>query len=129
MVEPLPNTKERRPSLMSYQDRTLTCQDCGQEFTFSADDQQYHAEKGYTNEPKRCPLCRSSRRAGGGGGGGGGYSGGRREMHQARAAGAQVGPPFAFLRADGALPSSHVCYNPLSRSPQAKQRRATPWLA
>jgi hypothetical protein len=38
---------------MSYEDRTLTCQDCGQEFTFSADDQQYHAEKGYTNEPKR----------------------------------------------------------------------------
>ena len=49
---------------MSYEDRTLTCQDCGQEFTFSADDQQYHAEKGYTNEPKRCPLCRASRRSG-----------------------------------------------------------------
>jgi len=48
---------------MSYQDRTLTCQDCGQSFTFSADDQQYHAEKGYTNEPKRCPSCRQTRRS------------------------------------------------------------------
>ena len=38
-----------------YQDKTLTCQDCGQAFTFSADDQQYHADKGYSNEPKRCP--------------------------------------------------------------------------
>ena len=81
---------------MSYEDRTLTCQDCGQEFTFSADDQQYHAEKGYTNEPKRCPLCRSSRRAGGGGGGGGGYSSGRREMHPATCAqcGKQTQVPF-----------------------------------
>ena len=48
---------------MSYEDRTLTCQDCGQSFTFSADDQAYHAEKGYTNEPKRCPSCRQARRS------------------------------------------------------------------
>lgn len=49
---------------MSYQDKTLTCQDCGQSFTFSADDQEYHAQKGYTNEPKRCPSCRQQRRLG-----------------------------------------------------------------
>jgi CxxC-x17-CxxC domain-containing protein len=70
-----------------YQDKTLTCQDCGQSFTFSAEDQAYHAEKGYSNEPKRCPDCRQNRRAdrggGGYGGGGGGYGGGRREMHPA----------------------------------------------
>ncbi len=48
---------------MSYQDKTLTCRDCGQSFTFSADDQRYHAEKGYTNEPKRCPDCRRARRS------------------------------------------------------------------
>jgi CxxC-x17-CxxC domain-containing protein len=75
---------------MSFADRTLTCQDCGAEFTFTADDQQYHRDKGYTNEPKRCPNCRQSRRSSGGGyggggsyGGGGGYGGGRREMHDA----------------------------------------------
>ena len=69
---------------MTYQDRTLTCQDCGQAFTFSADDQSYHAEKGYTNEPKRCPSCRQARRGQGGGGGfGGGYDRGPREMHSA----------------------------------------------
>lgn len=75
---------------MTYQDRTLTCSDCGQPFTFSADDQSYHAQKGYTNEPKRCPTCRASRReqrysggySSGGGGGGGGYGGGyQREMY------------------------------------------------
>jgi CxxC-x17-CxxC domain-containing protein len=63
---------------MNYEDRTLTCVECGQGFTFSADDQSYHAEKGYTNEPKRCTSCRQARRDGGGGGGG---YGGPREMH------------------------------------------------
>lgn len=75
---------------MSYEDRTLTCVDCAQGFTFSADDQAYHAEKGYTNEPKRCPSCRAERRSqrdgggfggGSGGGSGGGYNRGPREMH------------------------------------------------
>ena len=47
---------------MNYEDRTLTCQDCSQSFTFSADDQSYHATKGFTNEPKRCDSCRQARR-------------------------------------------------------------------
>lgn len=69
---------------MSYQDRTLTCQDCGQSFTFSADDQTYHAEKGYTNEPKRCPDCRRARRSERDyGGSSGGYGRSAREMHPA----------------------------------------------
>lgn len=58
---------------MPYTDRTLTCADCGAEFTFSADDQEYHASRGYTNEPRRCPNCRQQRRAERGDGGGGGY--------------------------------------------------------
>jgi len=68
---------------MEYEDRTLTCQDCGQSFTFSADDQSFHAMKGFTNEPKRCTSCRQSRRSerNGGGGGGGGYNQGPREAH------------------------------------------------
>lgn len=47
---------------MEYQDRTLSCQDCGTGFTFSADDQAYFAQRGFTNEPKRCPSCRANRR-------------------------------------------------------------------
>lgn len=65
--------------MMNYQDKDLTCQECNQTFVFTADDQSYHAEKGYTNEPKRCPTCRQARRQSGGGGGG--YSQGPREMH------------------------------------------------
>ena len=68
---------------MPFTDKTVTCQDCSQQFTFTADDQEFFATKGYT-EPKRCPSCRQVRKAergdgGGYGGGGGGY--GSRQMH------------------------------------------------
>ena len=47
---------------MVFQDRSMVCVECGETFAFSADDQRYHLEKGYT-EPKRCPNCRRNRRA------------------------------------------------------------------
>jgi len=67
---------------VAYEDRNLTCVECGSEFVFSADDQQFHAERGY-QDPKRCPSCRQARRGSGGygGGGGGGYS--SRQMYDA----------------------------------------------
>jgi CxxC-x17-CxxC domain-containing protein len=66
---------------MSYQDRTLTCVDCGQPFIWTAGEQEFYAQRGLTNEPRRCPDCRRARKSqqGGGGGGyasGGGYGGG-----------------------------------------------------
>jgi len=48
---------------MSFQAKTLTCADCGATFTFSAEDQEFFQSKGYTNEPKRCPECRQSRKS------------------------------------------------------------------
>jgi CxxC-x17-CxxC domain-containing protein len=48
---------------MSFQDKTLKCADCGADFTFSAEDQEFFQSKGYTNEPKRCPECRQARKA------------------------------------------------------------------
>lgn len=44
------------------EDKTLTCVECGGEFVFSASEQAFYAEKGFTNEPKRCPKCRSARK-------------------------------------------------------------------
>ncbi len=70
---------------MAYEDRNLTCVECNSEFVFSADDQQFHAEREY-QDPKRCPSCRQAKRTGGGGygGGGGGYGGGgSRQMYDA----------------------------------------------
>jgi len=67
---------------VAFDDRDLTCAECSQTFVFTADDQQYHNDKGYTNEPKRCPDCRRSRRVRyNEGGGSGGYGGGPRQMH------------------------------------------------
>ena len=86
-----------------YEDRTITCADCGQEFTFTASEQAFYAEKGFTDAPKRCKACRQARKAqrnsggygddsyGGGGssyggGGGGGYDRPPRQMYDATCA-------------------------------------------
>ena len=90
-----------------YNDKNLTCADCGQEFVFTSSEQDFYAQRGFT-EPRRCPSCRASRKAArgdsggssygsgssrggyssgagsyGGGGGGGGYDRGPREMFSA----------------------------------------------
>ncbi len=83
---------------MSFADKTLTCRDCGTAFTFTAGEQEFYAQKGFSNEPTRCPSCRQARKQsrnsggdsygsrdsyGGGSSYGGGYSSdrGQREMH------------------------------------------------
>jgi CxxC-x17-CxxC domain-containing protein len=90
-------------------DKTLTCRDCGQQFTFTSGEQAFYQERGYT-EPQRCSSCRAARKAqrgdsgsyssggyssssysGGGnyssgnysGSSGGGYSAGSRQMYPA----------------------------------------------
>jgi CxxC-x17-CxxC domain-containing protein len=55
-----------------YTDNTLTCADCGQEFTFTASEQDFYAQRGFT-EPRRCASCRASRKAARGDSGGGSY--------------------------------------------------------
>ena len=63
------------------EDKNLTCSDCGGEFVFTAGEQEFFAERGFS-EPIRCKPCRDSRKAqkaehgGGGGGFGGGFGGG-----------------------------------------------------
>lgn len=85
-------------------DRTIVCRDCGQEFTFTAGEQAFYQERGYT-DPMRCPSCRAARKAqrnsGGdsyssGGSYGGGYSSGPRQMYPAvcSACGKQTEVPF-----------------------------------
>ena len=45
---------------MSYADKTLTCRDCGTQFVFTTGEQEFYAQKGFTNEPTRCPNCRQA---------------------------------------------------------------------
>jgi len=78
---------------VSYADKTLTCRDCNSPFTFTEGEQAFFAQKGFTNEPSRCPDCRAankSRRNGGGSSmaydsdrGYGGYERAPREMFEA----------------------------------------------
>jgi CxxC-x17-CxxC domain-containing protein len=79
---------------MSFQDKTLVCRDCGQDFVFTAGEQEFYQQRGLTNEPGRCADCRRARKAqqGGGsyssgnsygGGGGGGYERAPRQMFDA----------------------------------------------
>ena len=49
--------------LTMYEDKTLVCKDCGQEFVFTAGEQEFYAEKGFQNEPTRCKACRQARKA------------------------------------------------------------------
>ena len=52
-----------------FQDKTLTCRDCGRPFTFTAGEQGYYLDKGLLNEPQRCNGCRATRRRSRGGAG------------------------------------------------------------
>jgi CxxC-x17-CxxC domain-containing protein len=73
-----------------YQDRSLTCRDCAEEFSFSAGEQAFFASKGLTNDPQRCPSCRAiAKRAR--------STDGPREFHAAicGACGGQAVVPFA----------------------------------
>ena len=75
-------------------DRTLTCRDCGTQFTYTEGEQQFYTSRGFS-DPVRCPTCRSAKKAargsddsygngsgssyGGGSSYGDSYGGGRRE--------------------------------------------------
>lgn len=102
---------------MSYANKTITCRDCGMDFVFTSGEQEFYAQKGFTNEPTRCPTCRQSRKqnrdqggygsrdsygdrdnySSGSRGGSGGGGGGNREMHTAVCAscGKEARVPFA----------------------------------
>jgi CxxC-x17-CxxC domain-containing protein len=110
-------TKKEMEEDMNYTDRALTCVQCGNEFNFSADDQQYHADRGY-QDPKRCPNCRAERRSQQGGGSssyGGGYDRPQRQMYSATCSrcGKEALVPFQ-PRGDKPVYCSD-CYQPRSR--------------
>ena len=92
----------------SQTDKTLTCVDCQQEFAFTASEQQFYADRQFS-EPRRCPSCRAIRKASRGESGAdggyasGGYERGTREMFSATCSscGREARVPF---RPSGAKP-------------------------
>lgn len=83
---------------VSYTDKTLVCSDCSESFVFTAGEQEFHASKGFTREPRRCPNCRRARKGTMGGGEGGGFADRRppRQMFDATCAscGKEAKVPF-----------------------------------
>ncbi len=47
---------------MTFEDRTMPCRDCGGAFVFTAGEQEFYAQKGFGNDPTRCPLRRRQRK-------------------------------------------------------------------
>lgn len=47
---------------MDYEDKNLTCKDCGKEFAWSAGEQKFYADKGLQNPPGRCQDCRKQKK-------------------------------------------------------------------
>jgi len=52
----------RKEEIFKMADKTLVCKDCGKEFIFTEGEQQFYKEKGFENDPVRCPECRKIRK-------------------------------------------------------------------
>jgi CxxC-x17-CxxC domain-containing protein len=64
-------------------DKTIVCVDCGSQFVFTEGEQEFYAQKGFTNEPTRCPTCRAARKASRSSGSYSSDRGGERQMYPA----------------------------------------------
>ena len=45
-----------------FADRTLSCRDCGKQFTFTAGEQEFYQTRGFS-DPSRCADCRAARKS------------------------------------------------------------------
>lgn len=59
-------------------DKVIVCKDCKAEFLFTEREQEFYKEKGFDNEPVRCPACRKARKQQKDNGGGRDFRGGHR---------------------------------------------------
>ncbi len=47
--------------MSDFQDRAITCVDCGEQFVWTAGEQVFFHDKGLKNEPKRCKRCKQAK--------------------------------------------------------------------
>jgi CxxC-x17-CxxC domain-containing protein len=67
---------------MAFEDKKMICKDCGKEFIWTSGEQDFFAQKGFTNPPSRCKPCNQKRKETGGNGMGASAGGpGSRQMH------------------------------------------------
>ena len=92
----------------TFNDKTLACVDCGQDFIFSKNEQAFYAERGFTNEPKRCKNCRDKRKMARDGGGGGSRE---RQMVSVTCDSCGVATEVPFTPVSGKPVYCRDCYN------------------
>lgn len=85
-----------------YQDREIECKDCGAGFTFTEGEQRFYAEKGFENDPVRCPDCRSAKKRSRGNR--------RREFFEAVCAGCGAETQVPFKPTNGRPVYCRECY-------------------
>jgi len=101
---------------MEFEEKVIECQDCGTDFVHSAEDQARYAERGFTNDPKRCRECREKRKTqhqggrGDGGGGRGPRPQQRRESFDAVCAECGVSTTVPFKPVEGRPVYCRDCY-------------------
>ena len=115
-----------------YQDRVLTCRDCNGQFTFTSGEQEFYAERSFS-DPLRCPTCRAARKSARGGNDNaplsfsspdrGGYAetsrGWEREMFTATCATCGGEARVPFRPSAGRPVYCSNCYSPERREPRA----------
>jgi len=99
----------------TFSDKTLNCMECGGEFTFTKSEQAFYAERGFTNEPKRCKNCRDKRKSSRDGNG----SAGPRQMVSVTCDNCGVTTEVPFTPVSGKPVYCRDCYNQRRQQPRA----------
>lgn len=96
-------------------DKTLICKDCGAEFLFTESEQAFYREKGFQNEPQRCPSCRAANKDRRRDGGRGNYGSSPRKMYKAKCANCGKETEVPFMPSPDRPVYCKDCYQPKER--------------
>ncbi|HZK53502.1 MAG TPA: zinc-ribbon domain containing protein [Desulfosporosinus sp.] len=104
-----------------FTEKVLNCKECTKDFAFTVTEQEFFAQKGFTNEPGRCPECRAARKAkngnrSGSSFGGGGFTRGPREMFPAVCATCGKETTVPFQPSENRPVYCRECYVPPTRN-------------
>ncbi len=113
-------------STSAFEDRTLSCRDCGADFLFTQGEQEFYRQKGFTNEPTRCRDCRESRkkRLGSESSGGRGMDTNGKNLHSAVCSACSSSTLVPFEPAPGKPVYCRDCYHLRSRRREASPHAA-----
>lgn len=96
-------------------DKKINCKDCNSTFVFTEREQQFYKEKGFQNEPQRCPDCRAANKNKSQGGNRGGGRRVEREMFAAVCAECSAKTNVPFKPSEDRPVYCSDCYKKQSR--------------